>query len=243
MIDVSAIQLKDLATVYRLDYLSREDVLNFFDLDTVPFSTGIPIMMVAEGKGFTRASSVLVNGAEVQFTIIDDSRMYLTLPKRIADRVIESVFVVTDRESFTNTSMFSFGLGKHIKTLKGPDKLIAQFVKALMTTPGSDVFDPGFGGGLQKIPGSITRPQHLALAQIALILTRVAEQIAASQQNIRNLPLNERMRNVDVLRLNYTKGDPTSIEVVVAVRTADNTSTPANLLLGAQNLIQELMGT
>ncbi len=240
MIDLKVIRLRDFAQVTKLDYLDRASVEEFFDTELLQLSE-YPIMMVAEGSAFSRAVQVLINGHSVQFTIVSDKKMFITLTDVVASQAIESVFVITDRDSFINSSLFEFEVGNIPSTQAGPQKLISQFVKLLLTTPGSDSFDKASGGGMQKIPGSITMPPHMALAQVAVTIHKVADQIRAKQENI-GLPNSEKLQSVDILRLNFAKKDRTHIEVMLRIRTMDNSSLPAALLLGAQNLLQEILG-
>ena len=81
----------------------------------------------------------------------------------------------------------------------------------------------------------------MALAQVATAITRVAEEIKESQRDAR-LPLNEQLGAVDILSLNFAKGNPTHVEVALRIKTRANTTVPAALLLGAQNLLEEILG-
>ena len=240
MLDVKAIQLRDFAKVTKLDYLDEDSVREFFDMEALGLST-LPIILVAEGTNFARAAEVLVNGSSSQFTIVDDKRMFITLSKVVASQQLTSVVVLTDKETFSSSSLFSFELGGIPGLQSGPSKLIAQYVKLLLTTPGSDSFDKSSGGGLQKIPGSVSQPQHMALAQVAIIMNKVGEQIISRQDSV-NLPNSEKLRSVEVVRLGFAKGDPTHIEVMIKLKTMDGASLPAAILLGAQNLVQDLLG-
>jgi hypothetical protein len=238
MIDLKAIQLKEFAKVTKVELLSREEVEKIF-LPT--FGTALPLVLRIQGENFDNATDVLINGNQVQFTTLSKSTILATLSNAVRSSPITSISVLNDRENFSNSSLFTFEVGSRPGTVSGINKVIFQYVKVLLTTPGSDSFDKQFGGGLQKIPGSTSRAPYAFLTKTALTLVNVANEIRQRQFNL-DIPNEEKLQSIEVLYIDFAKGDPSSIEVKLKVNTLAQSNLPVSLTLGVQGLLEDLTG-
>lgn len=236
MIDVKAVQLKEFAKITSAEFLNREEVEKMF---LPELGSALPSIIRLTGENFDRATDVIINGVTVQFSILSRTMVLATLPITLARATITSLQVLNDRENFSNTSMFSFEFGKHLDIISGLNKVIAQFIKVLMTTPGSDSFDKTLGGGLQKLPGSTSRAPYAALTKVALMLVNTAVSIQQRQFNL-SIPNEEKLQSVEVLYIDFVKGDTTSIDVKIKVNTLAKTNIPISLTLGVKSLIESL---
>jgi hypothetical protein len=236
MFDLASIQVREATKLTSVDYLDKETTKStFLILD----GQRIPIVLDIRGENFNRAQSVVVNGNSLNYHVINNTRLFASVPEELHGQRITQIVVLTDKESFTNTALYFYELAG-LKSVSGPKKLVFQFIKLLMTTPNSDVFEKHLGGGLQKFAGSVSDNPHAALALVAQAIMRVGDQIRTSQRNSR-LPNNEKLQVVEILSIDFSKGDRTSIEAGIRVTTKSRESLPVSLALGVRDVLEGLV--
>lgn len=233
MIDVKAVQLREFAQVDKAEFLSREEVEGIY---LPELGSALPLVLRLTGKNFDKATDTLINGVQVQFSVLNKTTILATLPSNLNRQPITSIQVLNDRANFSNTSMFTYELGNRLGTISGINKVIAQYLKVLMTTAGTDSFDKSLGGNLQKLPGSVSRAPYAFLTKVALTLTNVANDIRQRQFNLA-MPNEEKLQSVEVLYIDFVKGDPTSLDVKIKVNTLAQNNIPVSLTLGVQSLV------
>ena len=186
MFDLKAIKLKAFAPVTTLEYMTADMVKQTFPLSTEGgvYETGIfdqsgsayklgsfqlPIILMIGGSKFSSATDVVLNGKKLAFSVVNDNLIYAQISPRATNmQVTESLYVLVDRRDFSISSLFSYELGGGLETVSGPAKLVMQFIKVLLTTPGTDTFDKSLGGGMSQFPGQNgSSPQQL-LAMVAI---------------------------------------------------------------------------
>lgn len=131
------------------------------------------------------------------------------------------------------TSMPQMGISPKIVT--GVHKL-AQFVtKLLLTTQGSDIYDPDYGSGLLYLLRQAQSPSDLAALRgsIATHVSDVRTQVIASQVNLA-LPSDERLQDLKLLSVDFDQVNMKFAIEVALVSEAGNSRT-----LNIQNLIAE----
>jgi len=126
-------------------------------------------------------------------------------------------------------------MGISPKIVTGVHKL-AQFVtKLLLTTQGSDLYDPQYGSGLLYLLRQAQSPSDLADIQglIATHISDVRSQVIASQVNL-SLPSDERLQDLKLLSVNFDQANiKFDIEVsLVSEAGAARTLNIQNLLVG-----------
>ena len=236
MLDISAVKLKDLAEVTEIEFLGQEQTQA---LSLVRGGESLPIVLDIRGKNFDRVAAVVLNGVELQYIPVTPSRLYAVMPDNMVGQTIRSLNVITDRDSFTNTSLYSFELGSPAP-YSGTEKLVFQFIKVLMTTPGTDLFDRSLGGGMRTIAGKAVRDSQSLLAQVIATILNVAEQIRQRDAKL-DLPPEETLQSVEIISADFAKGDPTSVSVFIRVRSQSDRSVVFNFLAGVENVLKELI--
>jgi len=261
MFDLKTIKLKAFAPIRTLEYMTADLIKQTFPLstDSGSYDTGIfdqsgsayklgdfqlPIILMIGGEGFSSATDVILNGQKLAFSVKSDSLIYAQLPPRNGTGLqrTESLYVLVDRRDFSISSLMSFELGSSFETVAGPAKLVMQFIKVLLTTPGSDDFDKNLGGGLNKFPGQNVASPHQLLAMVTMTIMGVEEQIKTRQQTDATIPPNEKLSSVNIVQMDFAKGDPTSIELRLRIVTQSGHSLPTTMTLGAQGLSEEQLG-
>lgn len=182
-----------------LEVVKFRDVLT---VNSIPrFVPGLdePTLEVV-GEDFSSAEEVLVNEVKSsEILILGSTRMWVQVPGSI-DR-IRTIEVVSS--SFTRTtkaSKLQFKIGETPKTISGILKLVQLFTKWLLQTPGSDIFNPSRGGGLQEIVGKVitTKRMNSVMSSISQSVDKTVTQITNSQARAVNLPTTERLLSAEL---------------------------------------------
>ena len=193
----------------RMRTLSKQlEVIRFRDLLEVGaiagFVEGVEAPTIdIRGDDFSSAAQVLVNGQSVpEFMIVNKQTIFAQLPEGTG--VISTIQVVsTDFTKTILTSKIFFEIGQKTRAVEGILKLVQLFTKWLLQTPGSDIFDPSRGGGLQEIVGKVlsSRKMEPIFASLSRAIDATSSQMRIAQGNQPNLPVDERLlaaRLIDV---------------------------------------------
>jgi hypothetical protein len=195
-------------------------------------------MLSLRGEGFRKATSVMVNKTPQKFIIVSDSKILSAMPDDAG--AIDSVDVIVDAEGITRTSFFEYILGSEPKTVSGPFKLVQQFIKLLMTTKGTNLWDLGEGGDFQRWVGQtipMNAPQVL-IAKTTLQVMAAATYLQLGQSGT-NIPADERLSDVTILNMGLDPADPTVMELSLKLNTFSSRTAFFSLLV---QQTQELAG-
>lgn len=156
------------------------------------------------GEDFSSVEKILVNESpSPEFIIINKHSLYVQLPLS-AQTSISTIEVLSSKFTrTTQSSKVSYELGDKTRTVSGILKLIQLFVKWIMQSPNSDIFNPERGGGLQELVGnfSSTKQMDRILSSLTRAVGNTTTQIRAAQTNIPGLPLNERLLSAEIVDL------------------------------------------
>lgn len=194
-------------------------------------------VLYVRGDDFSQATEVWVNKRKQPFTLISQTELLASFPA--LDGVVDTVEVVSTSKTTSRRSFFAYQLGD-LRPISGPMKVIQQFVKLLLTSPGSDVFDPDTPAvGLRKwisknLPAS--NPQAI-LAQV-IIAVQTAGAIMIAQQAASALPADEQLATVQVVGADTNPENPSSLNLVIQITTLSRQSFVFSTLLGAINEIR-----
>lgn len=182
------------------------EVIRFRDLLPVlaipGFVKGVtPLMVELRGADFSSAERVNINETPVpEFMIVNKTVIYAQLPS--GDAPISSVEVLSSKFSRdVESAMLSFEIGNKTRKVAGILKLVQLFTKWILQSPGSDLFNPNRGGGLQQIIGKVSTSKDMqpVFASITRSVNLTVSQIRAAQINAVKLPLSERLLSADLL--------------------------------------------
>lgn len=161
-----------------------------------------PPMIRLRGEDFSKAYLVTINGIAVtDFKILSKEIIEFVLPEalRAPPHRLSSVDVYSETFTSTPTSFLEPRLGSMPATTRGLHKLVQQYVKILMTKPGTNVFDLESGGGLSTVIGALTdqRNMQAIVANVMSAINRTSRQVFNSQYR-RAMPADERLKSVQV---------------------------------------------
>ena len=235
--DLRVIHFMNLARITALDYLDFEVAREVYL--TAPGERQ-PVALEIQGENFDRVEAVIVNGRRVTYTLLQTGRILARLPDDMASQQIQQVDVLTDSITQTSNTFYEFGFKAPLDQVTGPQKVAFQFLKVLMTTPGTNDFARGSGGGVTELIGRTSATNSSIIAQLSQAINRVVEEVRASQQGS-VLPDNERLRSVDILSMEYAQGDQSDLVAYIRVNTFARQSLPLSIALGMQDVIANLV--
>jgi len=244
MFDLYIVKLKNFGIVKEAELLSKGMVEQYFPVSSTP-PYRPPMVLRLRGEGFERATDVILNGHQLQFSKIYESGLskmsvFAMIPDHVAVQKFTSIYVLLDTRDFSAASVYEWEFGQKPKYMSSVGKCVAQFVKVLLTTPGTDAYDPTLGGGLRKFAGmKVANPSSL-LAAVTVRVIQTVNSIIARNSGLDHIPKDERLAGVDILSLNLDPADPGSIMLTMRVNTLGTANLPVQLMLGAQDIAQEL---
>lgn len=185
---------------YQLEVVRFRDLLPVLAIPG--FVKGLsPLTVELRGTDFSSAETVNINETPVpEFMIVNKTTIYAQLPSN--DSPISSIEVLSSRFSRdVESAMLSFEIGNKTLKVDGILKLVQLFTKWILQSPGSDVFNPTRGGGLQQIVGKVAtgRDMQPVFATITRAVNNTAAQIRAAQINTPQLPLSERLLSANLV--------------------------------------------
>lgn len=171
------------------------------------------------GRNFLSAEEVKLNGNLVAFEVVGDRRIEIDLPESLENEYLRTVTVLSGTFTGREASVMEFKAGSHLRKVTGLLKIMQQFIKVMMTTPGSDIFHKTYGGGLLSVLSTNIDYDNSApmIGQILTALSRTSKQII-SAQSAKRLPADEKLKSVVLLDLKLSKQD-LSIDLVLGFET------------------------
>jgi hypothetical protein len=171
------------------------------------------------GRNFLSAEEVKLNGNLVDFEVVGDRRIEIELPESMESEYIRTVTVLSSSFTGREASVMEFVAGSHLRKVTGLLKAMQQFIKVMMTSPGTDIFHKTYGGGLLSTLSTNLDYENSApmIGQILASLSRTSKQIISSQASKR-LPADEKLKSVVLLDLKLSKQD-LSVDLVLGFET------------------------
>lgn len=170
----------------------------------------LPVLEVTGVQGYRKVTSVEINGIKSSsVSVLSDSKLHATIPQGIEE--IISVDVYTS-DVTPGTYKVSYRLGA--SPVSGVDRAAQKVIKVLLTSPGSDIFNPSLGVGLNDIIGKAFSSFGELSSDVALAI-RSAEAQIIDAESATGLPDVERLGSIRVSKIAplYKEGISIDIEV------------------------------
>ncbi len=177
---------------------------------------------------FEAVDQILFNGMpSPSFAVFAANQLIAQVPDVLDEAIITEVVVLSSQARYSKRSLIEFGLGARIRATDGTQRLIQNFVRLLMRSPGTNIFQKTMGGGLLRHIGSNVTSR--VAADITIAVSDVKRQILAAQASYSNIPANERLLSAEVVAVTE---DPqnASVYCTVVVTTHDRRSSAATLV-------------
>ena len=196
------------------------------------FSSDVPALEIF-GQDFSAVDEVLINDQASPFVEIHSrTRLSAQVPPSVRLQDISSVNVVSKRLASIETSILRFQISKSPAKCSGIMKLMQLYVKLLLTTPGSDIFDPQLGGGvLGMLDASFSGQAGQGLInQFTVASGNVVRQIIAIQGRQPYLPPNEKLLSANIVSAKFSTAQG-ALLVTVELLSQAGRSALANLVV------------
>jgi hypothetical protein len=173
-----------------------------------------PVLELTGGP-FTAITEVLINGsASPEFVVISPKRLLVQTPTAQVNTPLSSVVVISDALVPGSESPVRLTVGVGGDVAEGMVRLVQNFIRMLLTTPGSDIFRPSVGGNLQAIIGAVTDRSGTTLrAQVTQAVSRTLAQLLRDQ--LPTLPPEDRYQSATVLDVQF---QPSAATLSVRIR-------------------------
>jgi hypothetical protein len=162
-----------------------------------------------QGSDFRSVDEVVINEMpSPDVVILSKTELIAQLPDsmQLASDV-SSVTVLSRQFSVSPRSLIRFRVGNSPGKVRGILRLIQLFLKILLQTPGSDIFNPeAGGGGLKGIGETFGQDEgQNILTDFVIAVTRTNRQIIAMQARDQRSPRDERLLSATVAGANFDK--------------------------------------
>jgi hypothetical protein len=158
----------------------------------------VPRTLEVFGSDFRDVTAVTLNGfTSPSFVVLSANRLLAEVPDEVKSASITEVLVMSASLTLTAQSLVDFTVGPAPRKVRGPQRLMQEFLRILLRTPGSNRFHPQSGGGLAKRVGKNMTQHAAADATVAVAATE--RYIVSQQTPIRSIPANERLLAAEII--------------------------------------------
>jgi hypothetical protein len=185
------------------------------------------------GDDFSAVDEVLLNDIQSpEVVILSKTRLTAVIPEEVRGQQIVNVVVVSYRTVFSQGSVVSFRVGGTNRKTSGISRLVQLFLKVLLSTPGSDIFNKTLGGGaLRNVGKSFSRTNSGSIvSDFVISVDTTVKQIIAAQARQPRLPRDERLLSAKVTSARFD-AEQTALVVSIELYSQAGTSATANILI------------
>jgi hypothetical protein len=202
-------------------------------LNQVRILPGPPRVVDVLGSDFRSVDEVLINKiASPSVVVVSKTRLVAQVPDSLLDQRILSVTVLSRRLTLSAKSVLRFRIGQTPGKVSGVLRLVQKFLKLLLTTPGSDIFNRQAGGGALRGVGQTfgIEEGNNILNNLVIAIDTTSRQIVAMQSRNPSLPREERLLSAKILRAGFNKEEG-ALDVAVEITNQAGSAATANLEL------------
>lgn len=179
-------------------------LFDVLDVDSVQEAPGVvPRSVIVTAQDLVSVESILLNGLpSPEFVVYSENRLIAQVPAEVVTQQITDVFVLSNRLTLTQRSLVEFTFGTRARSTTGILKLMQNFIRLLIRTPGSNVFQKRSGGGLfQKVGNTLGSGsgRDQAVADSVIAVNQTAQYMIEIQAPLRSVPPSERLLSASVI--------------------------------------------
>lgn len=196
-------------------------VVHFYDslrvVSAVPVRDFFPPSFDIRGSSFSSATKVLMNGYEApDFVVINDKKIVAQIPRQVYTDIVRDISVLSNFFTGTRASLVKFEVNANMRKSSGILYMMQMFVKILLTTRGTDIWNRSLGGSIRDYIGATINPSNTgSLVSGAMMAVANAEtQLKRLQIKTPSLTSNERLSSAEVMNVVYN-GEKSALEIMV----------------------------
>jgi hypothetical protein len=197
-----------------MDSIQLVRLLDVAPINLVREADGVsPRSLIIRGRDFRSVEQVVIDGVpSPEFVVYSETELIAQVPDLLQESTIFEVTVLSQNLTLTERSMVEFTFGTRPKMARGVVRMMQNFLRILLRSPGSNVFHPRAGGGMLARIGKTVSQRSAADVQIAVSLTK--QYIIGAQTAARTIPANERLLEAEVTAISP---DPASASLYVTL--------------------------
>jgi hypothetical protein len=198
-----------------IQFVLLQDALQLLGTREVPDL--VPRSVEVVGKDFHYAVEVFINDVKSPSFVVTSSRTLIAqVPLEYATAEIRSISVLSSNFTATFKSKVSFKFGDDPSGATGIKFLMQNFLKVLLTTPGTDSFSKTVGGNaLKSVGNTFDKASASAIvSDFTIAVNRTAQQIRSVQARQGGLTEDERLLSASMLHVRF---DPATSTLVARV--------------------------
>ena len=162
------------------------------------------------GDDFRSVDDVRINDIPAPDVIVlSKNRLLAQLPDILQTRTesVQTVLVTSRRLTVTPRSLIKFRISDSPGKVRGILRLIQKFLKILLGTPGTDIFNRNTGGGPLKNIGEVFGKDEGGgiVSDLVISVDQTSRQLIALQSRDARLPRDERLLSARVSRANFNR--------------------------------------
>lgn len=206
-----------------------QDVLPITSISRLP---GVkPRSVEITGSDFVNVESVFLNDSlSPSIVVMNERRILAQVPADQIEATISSAYVLSTRLTFTSKSIVDLTLGKRPQPVSGILMLVQNFVRVLLRTPGTNIFNNLGGGLFQSIGRTIgAHSRDRVGSDIAVAVARTRQAFIQAQTPDRRIPPEERLLTADIIGLSIVPEEGT-IYASISVTSQAGTSAAATIV-------------
>jgi len=186
-----------------------------------------PILLDVVGEDFSSIDVVEINEIEAPaFFILSRTRMLVQMPDGLATTQIRNVTIISRKFVLTEKSLLRFRVGRVPSKVSGTMRLVQLFLKVLLTTAGTDIFNRKMGGSATKnLSRTFSGKASTAItSDFVVSVQNTVRQITAMQSRTAGLPASEKLLNAKVLKAQFS---PLEAALLVTIEVSSQTGRAA----------------
>lgn len=173
------------------------------------------------GEDFRSVEEVLINDTpSPDVMVLSKTSLIAQLPEGLQRQPnVRNVVVLSRTFTLTPRSLLRFRIGETPGRTQGINRLVQLFVKLLLSTPGTDIFNRQLGGGaLRNVSRTFGTAEANAIkADFTIAIDRTARQILSIQSRNGSLPADERLLTANLVGATFSRASSTlfvNVEII-----------------------------
>lgn len=164
-----------------------------------------PPSIVILGQTLDRTDEVILNGVTTKtFSVQSPTRLIVQIPPSQVGRAISSLQVLSTVPGLTDSDQLNFNASS-VSKVDGIDRLVQSFIIIALSNPGSDLFEPGSGGGILGLVGRSTDANGKGVAaDLALAIEKTKSELLSLQGKDQRIPPSERLLSATLVNVNFS---------------------------------------
>lgn len=183
------------------------------------------------GSDFSSVDDVFINDIRSpDVVVLSRTRLLAQVPPSLGVSPILSVQVLSKRLTITPRSVLRFRISDRPGKISGLQRLVQLFLKVLLTTPGSDIFNKRLGAGALRNVGTTFGSDEGGdiVNDFIIAVGQAARQLVAIQSRNTSLPQSERLLRAKVVRAGFN-ADAGGLDVTVEILSQTGEFAQANV--------------